>query len=191
MESTKKAGDYAEKKTQRYQEQDSIKVAEYLDLISTIPKEALVYLDETGIDRYYHREYCYAQKGQPIIGQISGKRYYRTSIVAALNVGKVLSPLQYSGTMESALFETWFEEYLMRELPDHSVIVMDNAAFHRKKPLMEIAKKHGHHIMFLPPYSPELNPIEKLWAKLKKYLRKTLSQYDDFDTALMDCFKVV
>lgn len=90
--------------------------------------------------------------------------------------------------MDSQLFEIWFETRLMCELPDSSVIVMDNAAFHRKGQLVSIAQKYRHRIVFLPPYSPELNPIEKFWAALKANLRKHLPDNVNFDNALHFCF---
>jgi len=135
-----------------------------------------------------HREYCYAKKGEKIKGYVSGKKYRRVGIVAAKMCKEILAPLQYDGTMDSKLFETWFETRLMCELPPQSVVVMDNAAFHRKKQLGSIAEKYGHRIVFLPPYSPDLNPIENFWAWLKQKLKNILPQFDDFYDALAQCF---
>ncbi len=67
---------------------------------------------------------------------------------------------------------------------------MDNAAFHRKNTLAAIAESSGHTLIFLPPYSPELNPIENFWAWLKRTLRKILLGFPSFDLALMDWFQV-
>lgn len=90
--------------------------------------------------------------------------------------------------MDSSLFEAWFESRLMCELPSNSILVMDNATFHRKAILISIAEKHGHRILFLPPYSPELNPIENFWAWLKAKLRKVLYNFISFDDAICHCF---
>lgn len=160
----------------------------YLQVIAGIPKEKLAYVDETGIDSYLYRTHCYAPKGMAAIGRVSGKKYCRVGIVAAKMGKEILSPLQYDGTMDATLFETWFETRLMRELPSGSFIVMDNAAFHRKKQLICIAQTHGHAVIFLPPYSPELNPIENFWAWLKQTLRNILSHTAPFDVALRTCF---
>ena len=145
-------------------------------------------MDETGIDSYLYREYAYSLKGEPVYESVSGRRYKRTGLVAAQLHGEVVAPLQYDGTMDSALFEFWFEHCLMRELPPSSVIVMDNAAFHRKSRLPALAQEYGHRLIFLPPYSPELNPIEHLWAWIKQRLKSTLAAFDDFDDALTACF---
>jgi len=108
------------------------------------------------------------------------KRYARTGIVAALMEESILAPLQYDETMDSGFFEKWFEECLLHELPEKSTIVMDNAAFHRKRKLFTIALKAGHSLLFLPPYSPELNPIENLWSRLKRHLVKILPSHSSF-----------
>ena len=124
-------------------------------------------------------------------GEVSGKKYQRTNIVAALSCGKVFSPLAYQGTTDSELFEYWFENMLLNEIPPESVIVMDNASFHRKKKLRELAALRRSVVLFLPPYSPDLNPIENFWAWLKQRLRAVLENFEDFDSALSDCFQVV
>jgi len=145
-------------------------------------------VDETGIDTYLQREYAYSKRGVKVIGRVSGKKYKRVGIVAAKLGSKIISPLQYEGTMNSELFEQWFENCLCVDLPSNSVIVMDNATFHRKSSLPLIAKKHGHRVIFLPPYSPELNLIENFWAWLKGKLKKVLRDFDCFDDALCYCF---
>lgn len=179
---------YPQKKIKRYKEQCPNKVAAYLEEIRNISKSRIAYVDETGIDTFLHREYCYAKKGETVKGYISGKKYRRVGIVAAKMENQILAPLQYNGTMDSQLFEVWFETMLMCELPTNSVIIMDNAAFHRKKQLISIAQNYHHEIIFLPPYSPNLNPIEKFWALLKSKLRKYLPQFLTFDNALHYCF---
>ena len=73
--------------------------------------------------------------------------------------------------MDSSLFAFWFEKQLLPALPTGAVIVMDNASFHRKSQLIPLAQKYGFRLIFLPPYSPEFNPIENFWAWLKRYLR--------------------
>ena len=101
---------------------------------------------------------------------ISGKKFKRLNIVTAKQGNTVLSPLQYEWSMTKELFESWFEKFFLPELAENSVLVMDNASFHRKKRLHEFAQNHQMILIFLPPYSPELNPIEKEWANLKQCL---------------------
>lgn len=179
-----------EKKTTGYEEQKQEKVAAYQVAIQDIPPEKIAYVDECGIDTYLHREYGYAPRGQQVFGRIRGRKYKRCGIVAAKMGNKILAPLQYSGTMDSRLFEFWFSNQLLPSLEKGTVIVMDNASFHSKKRLFFAAQNAGCKLIFLPPYSPELNPIEKFWAWLKRFLRNILSSASDFDTALCDAFQL-
>ena len=148
----------------------------------------LHYIDECGIDNYLYREYAYAPRGERVGGKISGKKYKRTNVVAARCGDEIVVPFVYDGTTDSRLFELWFEEKLLKSTPKGAVFVMDNATFHRKKRLRELAEKAECTVLFLPPYSPDLNPIEKFWAWLKQKLRAILMDYSSFMDALLDCF---
>lgn len=147
-------------------------------------------MDETGIDTCLYREYGWSERGRLLIGKINGHKYQRTGIVAAQINKKIVAPLQYDGTMDSTLFEQWFEYCLIPSLPEQSTIVMDNASFHRKSKLFSLAQKANMNLLFLPPYSPELNPIENFWSWLKRFLRKTLPHHPTFDSALCSAFNV-
>ena len=152
--------------------------------------EQIAYVDESGIDSYLYREYGWSPRGQRLIGKISGRRYKRVGIVAAKLGREIIAPLIFDGTMEHSLFEQWFTQCLLPTLPEHTVIVMDNASFHRKKKLNALARKAHRSLLFLPPYSPELNPIEHFWSWLKRSLQKLLPNYLSFDDALFDIFQV-
>lgn len=97
--------------------------------------------------------------------------------------------MQYNSKMDSALFEMWFEKCLLSYLEKGMTIVMDNASFHRKKQLYEISRKYGFNLIFLPPYSPELNPIEKYWYvlkhRIKAFLRHHISLNDSVHYAFL------
>ncbi|MCI8750315.1 MAG: hypothetical protein HFH66_02920 [Lachnospiraceae bacterium] len=94
--------------------------------------------------------------------------------------------MQYSNTITGGFFEGWFEEILLPGLPKDAVIVMDNVSFHRKKQLYEIAGKNNITLIFLPSYSSELNPIEKVWANMKKFLHN----FPSLDDAIHSFFQV-
>ena len=160
-----------------------------MEKLKALPSERLVYVDETGIDQCLYREYARALRGQNIIAEISGRKFKRTNIVAGICGGKWVSPLQYESSTDSVLFEFWFENCLLREIEPGSFVVLHNATFHKKSVLPELAKRYGCDILFLPPYSPDLNPIEKKWARIKNKLRDILPFYDSFDDALQNCFQ--
>ncbi len=150
----------------------------------------IVYVDESGLEEYYNSEYGWAKIGQKVVGIVKGKKYQRYNIVSGLLCNKAIEPLLYSGTMDSSLFEYWFEKHLLANLPKNTTIIMDNAAFHRKGELFSIAQEYQMNLIFLLPYAPEYNPIEKFWANLKKKLRKITSKFDTFLDAIFECFKL-
>ena len=148
-------------------------------------------MDETGLDTFLHREYARAPRGQRITGMVPGKKFNRTNIVAGKCCDRILSPLQYDGSTDSRIFEFWFGKILLKEITAGSFIIMDNASFHRKSKLIALAEKARHRLIFLPPYSPELNHIEYFWNWLKRYLRKILPVHSSFDAALCSAFQVL
>ena len=86
--------------------------------------------------------------------------------------------------MNAAVFEDWFEEELLKKLPKEHVIIMDNAAFHKKEVLQNLARKYSQELIFLPPYSPEYNPIEHTWSALKRKVAGCVHLYDSVSQAL-------
>ena len=148
-------------------------------------------MDETGIDQFLYRQHARAFRGEKVQGEISGRKFKRVSIVAGKCGTNMIAPLAFEGTADHILFEFWFEKILLRELVPGYVIAMDNASFHRKAVLQALAEKAGCSVMFLPPYSPDLNPIENFWSCLKRTLRSSLDSFESFDDALMCLFQVV
>jgi len=155
-----------------------------------LDEATIVYVDESGIDEHYHRERGRAPVGEKVFGDIPGRKFQRTSIVAGLIDGKLVAPFQYSGTTDSALFEHWLENQLLPAIPTGSTIVLDRASFHRKSTLPEIVENRDCILLYLPAYSPDLNPIEhSLWANMKKFLRNYIHYYQSLSDALLDFFQ--
>jgi len=160
-----------------------------MEEIGAIPAEKLHYVDETGLDEYLNREYGRAPRGEKVVEKRSGKKFKRTNILAAKCGNEIIEPLQYDGRTDHRLFETWFETRLCPALVQDDVVIMDNATFHRKKTLRPIAERFGVRVIFLPPYSPDLNPIEKYWSWLKSTLRSLLRFFSSLDDAISVCFQ--
>ena len=115
-------------------------------------------IDE-GIDKYFQREKGRAIRGQKVEDTKRGRRFQRTNVVGGLCDGKYWAVECYNHTTNSSFFENWFEKNLLCEVPQNYTIVMDNARFHRKEKLYQLAKNVGVNLLFLPAYSPDFNPI--------------------------------
>ena len=133
------------------------------------------YLDECGVDHRLYREYGRAPRGERIYQAVAGKRRKSTSIISASQQGKRVAPLVFQGSCNTEVVDAYFEQVLLPELPPGSVIVLDNARFHQSPTTQKLVAAAGCQLMFLPAYSPDLNPIEHLWAAFKTRLRKNLA----------------
>ena len=78
----------------------------------------------------------------------------------------------YDCSVNTSVFESWVEQDLLPKLKSTSVLIMDNTTFHKAKKLIELIKSAGHYIVWLPKYSPDLNPIEKMWSRVKSIRKK-------------------
>ena len=154
-----------------------------------IPDSERVYIDQMGIDEYIHREKARAVRGKRVKGCVSGKKYKRTNMIAAKRGKDILAPLEYKGTTDHILVEWWLINMLFPLLAAGCVIILDSASFHRKKVLNALAEEYGFSIIFLPPYSPDYNPLEKYWAWMKSYLKKIMHNYSCLCFAIRACFE--
>jgi hypothetical protein len=176
--------DYTKKKTLLYRERDEKKRAAFLEHLELIPAENLVYVDESGIDSCLHRAYGWAPRGQKVHGEISGKRFARESFVAALCDKEILAPFCYQGICNTDLFNLWVKSFLIPTLKPGQFIILDNASFHKSNVTRKLIENAGCQILFLPPYSPDLNPIETFWANLKAKIRDIIENFPNLQNAV-------
>lgn len=129
---------------------------------------SLVYLDESGFAASSHRTHGWGKIGTKVYGERSGNARPRTSLIAAKHGAKLLAPVLFNGATNAKWFNHWLTEHLFKELPENATIILDNAAFHKTPETRKIMDASPFHMIYLPPYSPDFNPIEKLFATLKK-----------------------
>jgi transposase len=161
-----------------YKERDIKLRAEYLERLEDISSARLVYVDESGVDHNIIKERCWTKKGEEITGERSGKFRERTSVIAALNQDEVMAPMRFQGTANTELFLYWIEYFLIPVLTSRQVVIMDNASIHKSPKVKELIEKAGCYLIYLPPYSPDLSPIENYWAVMKKHIRKIRHKFD-------------
>ena len=119
----------------------------------------------------------------------NGKRTKKLNIIAALVNGRILCPTFYEWNTNTAWFLEWLEWFLFPLLKVGSVIVLDNASFHQKSEVYRIAASYGCNVIFLPPYSPDKNKIEKSWANLKNWLRLNRKSFGSIREAVAAYYK--
>jgi len=131
------------------------------------------------VDHRLYREWGRAPRGERIYEAIPGQRRERTSIIAASQASRLVAPLMFQGSCNTEVVDAYFEKVLLPALPKGSVIVLDNARFHQSPTTAVLAAAAGCELLFLPAYSPDLNPIEHIWASFKTRLRKDLPTAPD------------
>jgi hypothetical protein len=104
----------------------------HLAELGKVSGRPVVYVDETSTGTCLCREHGRSARGEPVMGRVSGRRFKRVGLVAGQAGKSIVAPMQYDGPMDSERFESWFGAWLLPSLPVGSVIVMDNASFHRK-----------------------------------------------------------
>lgn len=118
------------------------------------------------------RTHGYSKKGTRCYGIHNWNEKGRTNVIGALLDKKLLTCSLWNCNINTDIFLAWVKQDLLPKLPKNSVVVMDNASFHKREDIKEAIKKGGHTLEYQPAYSPDLNPIEKCWAKIKTLRRK-------------------
>ena len=154
-------------------------------------KEEVVYVDEAGTDNTEDYAYGWCDRSERFEANKLGHRTSRISMISAWCDRQILAPMTFKGYCDTALVEAWVKQLLIPTLRPGQVVVMDNASFHKSTAIREMIEQAGCKLLFLPPYSPDLNKIEKFWARLKNQLRKIVHQFDNFWDAVNSAFQLL
>ncbi|MDP3650047.1 MAG: IS630 family transposase [Rhodoferax sp.] len=131
----------------------------------------LIFLDETSATTNMPPTRGRSIKGQRCVGHAPGGHWHTTTLVCALSRAGLLAPLVLDGPINGEVFGAWVQQFLAPELRPGDTVVMDNLSSHKVAGVREAIEGAGATLRYLPPYSPEYNPIEHVFSKLKTLLR--------------------
>jgi transposase len=147
----------------------------------------LVFIDETSVTTKMTRLRGRSRKGQRLKAQAPFGHWGTQTFVAALRCHGLTAPWVIEGAMNRVAFNAYIETQLAPTLEKGDIVILDNLAVHKSARAAQCLKKRGAWFLFLPPYSPDLNPIEMAFAKLKAHLRKSAARsYDALCHAVGD-----
>ncbi len=135
------------------------------------PARRLIFLDETWAKTNMTRPRGRAPLGQRLVAKVPLGHWKTTTLVAALGLSGVRCSAVVDGAVNAQVFEAFVEQVLVRELRPGDAVVLDNLSSHKTARTRDLIEAAGAELVFLPPYSPDLNPIEMVFAKIKHLLR--------------------
>ena len=136
-----------------------------------IHPDRLVFVDETWAKTNMTRTHGWAPRGERLVAAVPHGRWTTMTFLAGLRAGGITAPCVFDGPINGCLFQAWVEQFLVPTLRFGDVVVLDNLGSHKGSAVRRAIRSAGAHLLFLPPYSPDLNPIEMMFAKLKTLLR--------------------
>ena len=141
--------------------------------------DRLVFIDESGISTNMARLHGRAPRGERLVGKIPHGHWKTTTFVAGLRSTALTAPCVIDGPMNGNAFLAYVEQVLAPTLAPGDIVVLDNLSAHKVAGVREAIEAVGARLLYLPPYSPDFNPIEQLFAKLKALLRKAAERSID------------
>lgn len=148
------------------------KIFDYLEEIEGIEAQRIVFVDEAASDQAMERTHARAPSGKRAYGRKPHNRGPRMSMLGALGLEGMLAGMMIEGYIDTQTFYLFIKEFLLPELKTGDIVVMDNYSAHKDLIIRDILWEAGVILVFLPPYSPELSPIEHSWSKIKTYMKK-------------------
>lgn len=147
----------------------------------------LIFIDETSTNTRLTKRTGWSQKGSRFAAYTPFGHWKTQTFIAGLRCHGLTAPWIVDAPMNSRIFEIWIETQLTPTLSKGDVVILDNVGFHKSERAEQLVRAKGAWLLFLPPYSPDLNPIEMAFSKLKAFLRKRAARsFDTITQALGD-----
>lgn len=151
-----------------------------------------MFIDESGINTSMTRRYGRAPRGQRAEGSAPFDGGTNRTVIGAIRLSGVVTALELEGSANADVFRAFTDNLLVPELKAGDVVVMDNVQTHKATEVQVAIEAAGARLLFLPPYSPDLNPIEQCWAKIKHYLRSVGARTtESLARALKEAFDII
>jgi transposase len=143
------------------------------------PTAHLVFVDESGANTKMTRLRGRAPGGQRLLARIPHGHYQTSTLIAAIRLQGPCAPWLFEGPMNGEMFLAWVREGLAPALSRGDVVILDNLSTHKIRGVREALEAIGARLLYLPPYSPDFNPIEPMWSKIKQILRSHAPRTDE------------
>jgi transposase len=137
-----------------------------------VDPDRFVFLDEMGASTAMTRLYGRAPAGQRLVEAVPHAHWKMTTLIAAVRTDGLIAPLAFEGATDEPAFLAYVERVLVPGLRPGDIVVLDNLKPHKARRVARRIRQAGAGVWYLPPYSPDFNPIEKIWAKVKAWLRR-------------------
>jgi transposase len=149
-------------------------------------------LDESGVTTTMTRQWGRAPKGERISEATPQGRWKVLTTLGAMSLRGILATMTIESATDGDVFKAYVEQVLCAALRPGDVVVMDNLSAHKVAGIRQLIESSGAQLLYLPPYSPDLNPIEKAWSKFKKFLRDAKARTEQaLDQAVTDALKTI
>jgi transposase len=145
--------------------------AQWHERLAAVSPARLVFVDESGANTKMTRRYGRSQLGQRLVDHHPQGHYQTSTLIAAVRLRGPCAPWLFEGAMDGEMFLAWVRQGLVPRLQPGDWVIMDNLATHKGVGVREAIEGAEARLLYLPPYSPDFNPIENLWSKVKQILR--------------------
>ncbi|MEK7410322.1 MAG: IS630 family transposase [Actinomycetota bacterium] len=139
--------------------------------LAAVPSARLVFVDESGANTKMTRLYGRSPVGRRLLAHQPQGHYQTSTLIAAVRLRGPCAPWLFEGAMDGEMFLAWVRQGLVPTLQPQDLVIMDNLATHKVAGVRRAIEAVGARLLYLPPYSPDFNPIENLWSKIKHILR--------------------
>jgi transposase len=162
------------------------------DLIAGIDPQRLVFLDESGVTTEMTRRYGRGERGKRVCEGAPGGHWHTVTLLGAITMDGLLATMTIPEPTDGDVFLAYLEQVLCPRLRPGQVVVMDNLSAHKHRQVRMSIEQAGAQLLYLPPYSPDFNPIEKCWSKIKEYLRAAKARLlDTLDQAITSAMATI